>query len=290
MGNKDFTFTMWLGVSSIAEKHGELFRIELSPAGETSFSVLNLNMESIDDVFTFKHYNDVLTGRIASPVKQAFFPEVAGFVIVDAPACMHSELKDEIKLIKLAEAVCYFKNGALGPGLAILQLLKSGMSESLFLEKLLPSILRTNIAAEYFYGNSIKETEEDLDIGFFRIPAVDPKLIYSEPEISFYIHPTGLCHDRRYNSIDFLTLGNKVIFEREENNIHDPNAVHIYTEKGIDLGYIPRCIASIVNFNMRRGSRYEAMISLVLPDSFYHDQRIAIRARLISEKQSAVPV
>ncbi|AYO31137.1 hypothetical protein D2962_11475 [Biomaibacter acetigenes] len=284
MENGAFTFTMWLGVSNIMEKRGELFRVDMGLTAGSSFSVLNLNMEIFDGVFTFKHYNDVLKERIVSPVKQAYFPDTFGFAIVDAPACLHNELKDEVKLIKLAEAVCYFKNGALGPGLAILQMLEADLSESLFLEKMLPSILRTNIAAEYFYGNSIKEADEGLGIGFFRIPVMDPKLIYSESEIVFYIHPAGLCHDRRYNSIEFLTPGDKVIFEREENNVHDPNAVHIYTEKGIDLGYIPRCIASIINFNMRRRSRYEALISLVLPDTFYHDQRIAIQARLISEK------
>lgn len=284
MENGTFIFNIWLGVSNIAEKKGELFRIEMELAAKDSFSVQDLSMEVFKEVFTFKHYNDVLKTNIVSPVKHAYFPAISGFVVVDAPAHLHKELKDEEKLIKLAESVCFFKNGAIGPGLAMLRLMDAYLSESLFLERMLPSILRTNIAAEYFYGNSIKEADEGFNIGFFKIPELDPKLIYSEPGISFYIHPTGLCHERRYNSIDFLKSGEKVVFEREQNNIHDPNAVHIYTEKGIDLGYIPRCIASIINFNMRRGAHYEALISLVLPETFHPDQRIVLKARMLLDE------
>lgn len=197
--------------------------------------MLNISNEIHDEVFTFKHFNEVLKNRVATPVKYAHFPEIGGFAIIDAPCGLHGDLRNEEKLIKLSEAVCFFKNGALGPGLAILQLLEAGLTESLFLEKILPSILRTNIAAEYLYGNSTKESEDKFNIGFFKIPDLDPKLIYCEPGIEFFIHPTGLCYERRYHSIDFLKVGEKVIFEREDNNLHDPNAVHIYTQKGIDL-------------------------------------------------------
>ncbi|MCR4429903.1 MAG: HIRAN domain-containing protein [Tepidanaerobacteraceae bacterium] len=284
MENGTFTFNIWLGVSDIAEKKGELFRIKMGLSAKDSFSVKDLSMDVFNEIFTFKHFNDVLKMNIESPVKYAYFADISGFAVVDAPAHLHNELKNEEVLIKLAESVCFFKNGALGPGLAMLRLIDANLSESMFLEKMLPSILRTNIAAEYFYGNSIKVTDDGFNFGFFKIPEIDPKLIYTEPGISFYIHPTGLCHERRYNSIDFLKHGEKVVFEREQNNIHDPNAVHIYTEKGIDLGYIPRCIASIMNFNMRRGARYETLISLVLPETFHPDQRIVIKAKMLHDE------
>ncbi|MDI3482113.1 MAG: hypothetical protein PWQ97_1768 [Tepidanaerobacteraceae bacterium] len=284
MEKGSFTFNILLGVSDIAENRGELLKIKLGLAAKDSFSVQGLNVEAFEGAFTFKNYNNVLKTNVENPVKHAFFPAVSGFAVVDAPAYLHNELKNDDVLIKLSESVCYFRNGALGPGLAILRSMDAGLPESLFLERVLPSVLRTNMAAEYFYGNSVKDGDEGFSFGFFKIPEIDPKLIYSEAGLPFYIHPTGLCHERRYNSIDFLRCGEKVVFEREENNIYDPNAVHIYTEKGIDLGYVPRCIASILNFNIRRGASYEALIALVLPETFHPDHRVVLKARMLLEK------
>lgn len=83
----------------------------------------------------------------------------------------------------------------------------------------------------------------------------------------------------RYNDgeqiIDILEPGEKLQLVHEIYNPHDANAVAVYTNDFIQLGYVPRLIAPIVARRLDEKSRIRAYVKR-LNKKEYHDDRIKV--------------
>lgn len=220
--------------------------------------------------------------RVAGRGERAeYWPEVQGFFVgwpdgswEHAGACALAA--------GLSAAAAHAFAGAPAVALSLLGDLAPGHSASLLLQRLLVPEMRANLLAEHLCGNLAGPEAGGGDgpravlanPAFWGLPATDPREIYAGP--SFYVHPAGLTHGRRALAVPFLTVGQEVILEAEPGNPHDPQAVHLWTAAGGDLGYLPRAVAATVAFHLRRGAAYRGRIALVRPNDAVAYRRLSL--------------
>ena len=214
-----------------------------------------------------------------------YFPEVEGFFVGWVEGGLTQP--DQHNLVKsLAQGAAYAFAGAMGTAANILDHSPLEFDPSLLLQKILPPEIRLNFLAEYLYGNTkhimLKEPVEPkniLDIKFntslWGLPRQDPREIYAGP--AFYAHPAGIKYDRRWYSLPYLSISQGVVLEAEPHNPHDPNAVRLWTNAGIDLGYLPRAIAATVAFHLRRGKQYKGKVALVRANDELFYRQLAVK-------------
>lgn len=190
---------------------------------------------------------------------------------------------EQHNLVKsLAQGAAYAFAGAMGTAANIFDHSPLEFGPSVLLQKILSPEIRLNILAEFLYGNTkhtvLKEPVEPKSIlgikfntSLWGLPRQDPREVYSGP--AFYVHPAGIKYDRRWCSLPYLSIGQEVVLEAEPHNPHDPSAVRLWTNAGIDLGYLPRAVAATVAFHLRRGKQYKGKVALVrLNDQLFYRQ------------------
>lgn len=64
---------------------------------------------------------------------------------------------------------------------------------------------------------------------------------------------------------------------------HDPNAVRLWTDDDMDIGYLPRAIASSMAFHLRRGRRYVGKVAAVLGEDHQVDHRAVLLVEKVEE-------
>lgn len=237
--------TEWLGLTVEAVGNGEWVLLHFER--EVNESKIKTNFTTLD-----------MLPVIGASCRRNI-PEVQGLVVIDGgyevPRILLEGLTD------LLAGVCYARAGMLVKALALWKSAEVSLSAGAILQAILDDNLRKNLLAEALFGNGVAFEEVDVlnTRHFWGLDGEDPRQIYGKGK--FYIHPAGLGHQKRVNGLEYLRVGQKVFLEAEPSNIHDPQAVHLWTEVGGDLAYLPAAIAATVSFHMRRGAKYSGWIS-----------------------------
>ncbi|MDK2836563.1 MAG: hypothetical protein PWP21_1340 [Thermosediminibacterales bacterium] len=282
-----FKATFLLGATDFLKNEGTILELEIQIINENSYKILEKKVQTIKGELSQGSYKNLTNKKIGELFEGGFLNDVKGFYIFSwediKPA--NSQLEH---FERLGRAIVYFCSGALGLGLSYLDDMDLTQSDSMFFEETLSEDLRVNIYAEYLYGNNNFKNNDFLNTFILNIPGENPKKLFSGDK-PFYILPAGLKHEKRIFSIPFLKVGENIIFQHETNNIHDPNAVRLWTPEGIDLGYVPRSIASSLAFHIRNGDWFNGRVALVIQDEgIFPDKRVAVRVEKKSKSGSGV--
>lgn len=273
-------YRVWLGGSDLLDKSAVIWAITLRPITDDSFQIIDIQERPMDDVIDIGYYKKLLHDEIGQSDDSIYNLSAKGFYILEyigdtAPDNRGGQWKKGIR--SLGMAFPYIWCGAPWLALDTMDGDTLSLSESHLAQKILPDNMRMNLLAELDYGNWHKHRDLPfLTRDFLGLPEQDPKHLYGSGQ-EFYIHPAGMAHEDRANVVRYLNVGQPIIFEPEPNNIYDPNAVHIYTDYGSDLAYVPRQIASAMAFHMRRGISYAGVIAAVFPEEQRADDRIAVK-------------
>ncbi|RJQ32066.1 MAG: hypothetical protein C4589_01015 [Peptococcaceae bacterium] len=267
------SYTCVFGGSELLSRRGTVCFCRVEIMSPDAYKVQKMVKTEYDRLLGLRDYHRYARRAVSKGAISLWMPEVRGLVVVEPLETPDGKNLPE-RLAGVGQAFAYFSAGVLGPGLFNLCSNESGQSESLLLEVLVPEQLRKNILADLIFGNHYLNMQSACSHVFWGLPEQNPKEIYAGSR--FYVHPAGLKHDKRWRSIPYLKVGQTIVLEAETNNIHDPNAVHLWTTEGVDIGYLPRAIASSVAFHLRRGSRYTGKVAAVLGEEHQVDHRVAL--------------
>lgn len=93
---------------------------------------------------------------------------------------------------------------------------------------------------------------------------------FVKKNILLHCFVAGYQYNDGENIIHLLSKGEPLSLVREENNPHDMNAVAVYTEDHVQLGYVPRIIAPFVADNMDKGVMPSCRIKTVNSNDYHH--------------------
>ncbi|GAB6273800.1 MAG: hypothetical protein STSR0004_06630 [Peptococcaceae bacterium] len=265
--------TCFYGGSDLLSGRGVIYYCQVEVMSPDTYKVQKLQKTEYERPLGLRDYYRYARRIVSKEGTNIWMPDVRGLVVIEPAGTVAGQDLLE-RLTGLGRAFAHFTAGTPGTGLLALDSIKPGHSESLLLETLLPEWLRKNILADLVFGNHYLSTHGACSHVFWGLPEKNPKEIYAGPR--FYVHPAGLKYDKRWCSIPYLKVGQTVVLEAEPNNIHDPNAVHLWTDEGADIGYLPRAIASSVAFHLRRGGRYMGKVAAVLGEDHQVDHRVAL--------------
>ncbi|MDK2991503.1 MAG: hypothetical protein PWP48_736 [Clostridiales bacterium] len=274
-------YKLWLGGSDLLSDSATVWTVVLRPVSDEGFQIVDLEERQKDGIIDMAYYKKLLSDEVGQADESIYNPSAKGFYTLEYIGQAISSDKHALwkqRVHGIGTAFPYIWCGAIWMALDIIDGDSLSLSESHLLQRVLTDDMRLNLLAEADYGNWHKHRDLSfLTADFLGLPEQDPKRIYGTSGCEFYIHPAGMSHDGRFSAMKYLDVGQPVVFEAEPNNTHDPNAVHIYTDYGSDIAYVPRQIASAIAFHMRRGASYTGIIAAILPGEQKPDDAIAIK-------------
>lgn len=262
------------------DKTSVIYTIALRPINEDAFKIIGIDHTQRDELIDISYYKKILNEDIGKIEEAIYDPSTRGFYILEyaGDGCSDENSMWKNRMHSIGTAFPYIWCGAPWLALDVMDGENLSLSESQLLCRILPESMRYNLLAEAEYGNCHRHRHlAFLTSNFLNLLPDDPKKIYNTPNSQFYIHPAGMNHDGRYKSIKYMNVGQTVTLEPEATNSYDPNAVHIYTDYGADIAYVPRQIASTVAFSMRRGAKYAGAIAAIISEEQNADDAISIR-------------
>lgn len=267
-----------LGISDILNKTSEIFKITIEMVSETEWVVTEYESKINPNVLDVKSIIDTEIVLASGENGIRYMPEVNAVIAVQSTVSssqydvLYNQYTKQSLLDHMA-GICYARSGMLTKALALWENTACNLSNGQLIQRILPERLRMNLLAETLYGNGGSESSILINRHFWGLSASDPRIIYNEG--GFYIHAAGLKFQSREAALDNMNIGQQVVFELEPQNIHDPQAVHLWTEFGGDLGYVPSKIAATIAFNMRRGTAYQGKVACIRKSSVSY-RRLAI--------------
>ncbi len=97
-------------------------------------------------------------------------------------------------------------------------------------------------------------------------------------------HVAGIYYEGRREVVSFLTSSEQVVFKREPEHPHDPNAIAIHTQDGRSIGYIPRDEARRIAPLMDQGIVF---VGYVVALSGSGDSHMSVTLKLYTEVDTA---
>jgi hypothetical protein len=284
-GIKVLNYRFALGLSNLLHKKGIICSGALALVSDSVFTLADLKIQQHERILgpaDMHSYAQTVAGEYSEVY---YFGDVHGF-LVGVVEAGESRMLQSVSLKDLAQAIAYAYAGAMSECVRLLLCVDLNQSVTSFIREVLSQETCFNILAECLYGNAFQppvakmkgKTEHDhapynvvtpfdkeFHPVFWGLPFRDPKETYAGT--SFYIHPAGLRYNKRWCSLPYTTIGQEVILESEPHNRYDANAVHLWTSSGVDLGYLPQAIASMVSFHMRNNASYSARIAFIQPEA-----------------------
>lgn len=81
--------------------------------------------------------------------------------------------------------------------------------------------------------------------------------------MEFFTKVVGVTFENRQKVCRNLTEGQKLLLVPEPSNKFDPNAVAVFTEEKVQVGYIPASNSASIVLNMRKGIKYNAFVASI---------------------------
>lgn len=109
------------------------------------------------------------------------------------------------------------------------------------------------------------------------VPAFDPN------KIEFDVAGTSHCSDVE-ECKNYLKVNKKLYLDPEPENLKDPNAIKIIfkeNDKSYHLGYVPRYYCKELLVELKKGTKYSAMIQSLNLESQLSDENITANVKLI---------
>ena len=262
-----------LGCTIPVNNQNVYYDIKMKGLTKEYLGEMEIEKREYEQPFYVDQYNRIIES-LKGFREMEYLMEINSFYIVEY--FDEDMTQDILWFADILKAFLFFKNGIVAAGLNFL--IKSSFAKGIeFMKNICDFKLLDNIFAEFLFGNSIKNKEPKIAEFISMLSEKNPKEIYIPNNGEFFIHPAGLYYENRVFNLDYLKIGSGVIAEWENNNTNDPNAVRLWTEKGIDLGYVPRCIASTLAFHIKRGAKYSGVVAAILPKVYNDDMRLTIK-------------
>lgn len=106
---------------------------------------------------------------------------------------------------------------------------------------------------------------------------------FEASKIEFDVAGTNHCRDVQ-KCQNYLKINQSLYLEPEPENLNDPYAIKIIfkeNNKSYHLGYVPRCYSKDLSLELKKSTKYSAMIKSLNLESTLSDEKITVSVKLI---------